>query len=159
MTPELTPELYAAECAIRARADAWFEAHARTEPDGWRSLSAEDAAHPDYAACNNDMRGRLEQFEILTNPPENIAAYLAKTQDGTLRVCTWTGHALGTARAVSTWRVQSAYGSTMSQYVARIAGREYTGRGFGEGMFIRLRETAASRRKPRLSEHPKEAVA
>lgn len=146
MKPELTPERYAVECAIRDRADAWFEARAVTAPDGWRGLSPKDATHPDYAACNNDMRGRLEQFEVLANPPRDLVAYLAKTQDGTLHVCTWTGHALGTARAVSSWRVQSCYGSTMSQYLVRIAGREYTGRGFGEGMCIRLRETAASAR-------------
>lgn len=150
MTPELTPELYAAECAIRARADAWFKAHAVTEPDGWQSLSAEHAAYPDWRACDSAMRGRLQQFEILTGPPQDLVAYLAKTQDGTLHVCTWTGHALGTAKLRSSWPVVSAFGTTMSQYVAQIAGREYTGRGFGEGMFLRLRETAASRRKPRL---------
>lgn len=35
----------------------------------------------------------------------------------------------------------------LAPHVARIAGREYTGRGFGEGMCVSLRETAASKRK------------
>lgn len=62
-------------------------------------------------------------------------------------VTDWHGNAIGNATRGAMWRVNSYLGSHMAQWYARIDGREYTGRGFGEGMSIVLRETAESKRK------------
>ena len=61
-------------------------------------------------------------------------------------VTDWQGNKLCSATKGASWRVNSYIGNTMSQWYCRKAGREYTGRGFGQGMSIVFRETAASRR-------------
>lgn len=111
---------------------------------------------PDNAACDNDMRGRVEQYEILRDLPDVIYAYIGtanqngmgldRTYGQTWPVSVWTGRPIGYATRGAGWRVNSFMGSHMYQFYARIGGREYTGRGFGEGMCIRLKETAASKR-------------
>lgn len=119
-------------------------------------LTAKQAKHKTYAACDNAMRGRVEQYEILTDLPDVIFAYIGKANcdgmgcDGTVgqtyQVTTFTGDSLGVATKGASWLIRSYIGNTMSQFYARIKGREYTGRGFGSGMCIRLKETAASKR-------------
>jgi len=59
----------------------------------------------------------------------------------------FNGAVIGSATKGSTWRVKSYIGTHMTQFYARINGREYTGRSFGEGMAIRLRLTAEAKRK------------
>ena len=64
---------------------------------------------------------------------------------------TWQGEQIGVAFMGEGWRVNSWIGSRMHQIYAYSRGedgllREYTGRGFGEGMAVTLRETAASKR-------------
>jgi hypothetical protein len=147
LKPLLTPEQYAIEREICERATVYWKANADYGRGGWSRLSAEKAAHPDYAACSNEMRGRVEQFEILTNPPERLGVYISKAPDGSLRVTVWTGIELGRAYVTSSWRINSPLSSRMYQYAATIAGREYTGRGMGEGMFVSLRLTAEAKRR------------
>lgn len=107
-------------------------------------ITAEEAAAPVYAKCSNEMRGRVDQWETLHNPPERFVAYIGS--DGR-SVTVWTGLALGAAWIVSSWPTPRSWqGSRRYAYGARIAGREYAGRGFGAGMAICLKETAASRR-------------
>lgn len=87
---------------------------------------------------------------------ESIVAYIGKPKGNGIgvdrvlgqswHVTDWQGNVLGNATKGATWRVQSYVGTYMSQWYARINGREYTGRGFGEGMSVVLRETAASRK-------------
>lgn len=132
---------YAIERAICGKANAYAKQFA--QPNGWTVISAEDAKHPDYAACDNAMRGRVEQYELLTNTPDRFGAYVSN--DG-LSVTTWTGDRLGSCYLGRGWRVHSYMGSRMYQATAWINGREFTGRTFGGGMLILLRETAASRR-------------
>lgn len=146
ITAVLTSEQYAVEKAICDKATAFWKANATYNRGMSSSLSAGLAAHPDYAACDNAMRGRVEQYELLRDLPEAFLAYLSEV-DGRLRVTVWTGLPLGYATRGPSWRVDSAYGTHMSQYHAVINGREYTGRGFGQGMSIRLRETAESKRR------------
>lgn len=131
---------YAVERAICDKAAAYADSITA----GKRNyLTKEEAAHPDYSACDNEMRGRVEQYEILRDLPESFVAYISGG-----RIAVWTGRPLSTQLyAASSWRVNSCYGSTMTQYYAWIGGRQYTGRGLGEGMCIRLKETAESRRK------------
>lgn len=145
MKPELSPEQYEIERAICDKASAFWKANATFSRNGWSSMGPELAAHPDYAACSNDMRGRVEQFEILRDLPEVICAYVSSDARS---VTVWTGLPIGTCRAVSSWPTpRSCIGSRMYQFHATIGGRDYTGRGYGEGMCIALRETAASKRK------------
>ena len=138
-------ETYERERAICDKAQAYAEKIMCEGGDKRKRnyLTAEEARHPEYAACDNDMRGRVEQYEILHNPPETFVAYI----DSDNAASVWTGRKVSTSGVcVSSWRVNSHYGSRMYQYRFRIAGREYTGRGFGKGMAIVLRETAKSKR-------------
>ena len=59
----------------------------------------------------------------------------------------WYGNQIGFCFSRKSWPVRSYIGSRMYQFYATIGGREYTGRSFGEGMSIVLRETADSKRK------------
>lgn len=154
----ISAEQYAIERAICDKAAEYAE---RVLCEGGESrkrhcLTAEEMQHPDYAACNNDMQGRVEQYELLNNPPEVIFAYvgapapLRNTLDSEQHagriypITVWTGHVIGNATRGNGWR--QGY-DTFHQYYARIAGREYTGRSTGPGMWIKLRETAESKRR------------
>lgn len=133
--------------AIVDKADAYWQ----SVTGGKRNyLTAEEAAHPDYAACNNEMRGDVEQFELLNNPPERFVAYvgepLREGDANSFLLTTWPGQPIGTIHVTSKWRVHSHWGSHMYAFHAHMGGREYFGRGFGQGMCVSLRETAASKR-------------
>ena len=134
---------YTIERAICDKATAY--AHATMAARGPRCnfLTKEEAAHPDYAACDNAMRGRVEQYELLTNPPERFVAYVSS--DGA-SITTWAGDRLGSCWLGSGWSVNSYVSSRMYQVHATINGRTYTGRSAGRGMYASLRETAASKR-------------
>ena len=156
IAPILTAETYTIERDICDKASAYAESI--MAPNGKRIrnwMSAAECAHPNYATCNNDMRSRVEQYEILTNPPDAFVAYMgAPDRDATnyrsaqpWPVTTWCGHRLGHAFVSAKWRVISYTGTHMHQFTAYIAGREYTGRGFGEGLCVSFRLTAAAKRK------------
>jgi hypothetical protein len=125
--------------AIVDKAQEYWKANATYSRGGWSSMSKELSAHPDYARCTNEMRGLVEQYELLRDLPERISAYIGA--GGFVTV--WTGQPIGRARVVSSFRQNY---TTVFQYYATIGGREYTGRGHGEGMLVNLRETAASKR-------------
>ena len=59
----------------------------------------------------------------------------------------WHGNQIGVCFLHKAWRVNSYLGTHMHQIYATVDGRKYTGRGFGEGMCVSLRETADSKRK------------
>ena len=143
-----TPETYTIERSICDRAKAYAESVMVDPITGKRRnfLTAEESAHSDYAACDNDMRGRVEQFEILRDLPDVIVAYLGEVFRGTFPVQVWTGLAIGNARCVSEWRVNSYMSTTRGAFRATIGGREYHGRGFGAGMSIVLRAVKGSTR-------------
>lgn len=87
---------------------------------------------------------------------EKLVAYIGKPKGNGMgcdrvvgqswEVTDWHGKVIGFATRGATWNVNSYIGRIMSQWYARIDGREYTGRGFGQGMSIVLRRTAAQRR-------------
>lgn len=147
---------YATERAICDKALAYWAANTSS---GRRSMSAELAAHPDYAACDNAMRGRVEQYETLSAPPESLVAYVGAAEPNgmgidrlhgrTYPLTVWTGDAIGYCTLPTKWR--SGY-SDMFQIYAWIRGkdgveREYTGRGQGVGMAVSLRLTAEHKRR------------
>lgn len=62
----------------------------------------------------------------------------------------WHGNVIGHVALDTGWRVNSAYGSHMYQAYATLSdqpGRTYTGRTWGKGMSVCLRETAKSKAK------------
>lgn len=152
MQPRLTPEQYAIERAICDKAEATLRA---LWPGRAKGGAIPDAvtAHPDWKACDNAMRGRVEQYELLSDPPRDLFAYIGEPDCYTNHrgaqpypVTVWTGLPIGRAFVTSRWPVGGFTSSHMHQYRATVAGREYTGRGPGVGMYVRLHETAASRR-------------
>jgi hypothetical protein len=154
IAPTLSPERYAIERAICDKAHETMRAN---WPGYARGGAIPDAvtSHPDWQACDNEMRGRVEQYELLTAPPETIFAYMGEPDARACNyesaqpwpVTAWTGHRLGTAFARAKWKTPGSFVSShMYQFSARIAGRDYTGRGPGAGMYVRLRETAKSKR-------------
>ena len=88
---------------------------------------------------------------------DSFGAYIGKPQGNGMGcggivaqswdVTDWQGNKLCNATQGASWRVNSYIGTTMSQWYCRKAGREYTGRGFGQGMSIVFRETAESARR------------
>lgn len=129
---------YMTERKLIAAADAYRDSVAI----GRNYLTKEEAAAPVYARVDNEMRGRVEQFELLANPPERFCAYVGK--DSTLTV--WTGLPIGRLQVTSRWPVRSYMSNERFAYRATMGGREYVGTGFGVGMSLSLRETAASKR-------------
>ncbi|WP_425962617.1 hypothetical protein [Rhizobium nepotum] len=67
--PVLSAAQYEIERAICNKAAAYAEQF--KQANGWTVIPAEAVKHPDYAECDNDMRGRVEQFEILRDLPED----------------------------------------------------------------------------------------
>lgn len=59
---------------------------------------------------------------------------------------TWNGQNIDglTLRITSSWAVRSWIGSRMYAYSATYKGRKYHGRGFGDGMSLRLRANKSS---------------
>lgn len=106
--------------------------------------------------ADNDIKGKVEQYELWHSTPETFAAYIGTPEKNgmgidreigqTYPVTVWTGLPIGNATKGASWRVQSAFGTHMHQFYARVNGREFTGRGFGEGMAVVFRETAESKR-------------
>lgn len=158
---DYTESDYRRERAICDKAHKFMERNSELTPSGGYCLSADKAKDPDYAACSNEMRGRVEQWEILNNPPEKLCAYVANADPNgmgadrqygrTYPLTVWTGQKIGYCTLASKWRVNSAYGTHMHQIYAWIRDadgieREYTGRGYGPGTAVMLRETAKSKR-------------
>lgn len=144
---------YARESRLIARDAQWSRRY--LQPNGWTVIPANAKRPAAIASVDNAMRSRVERYRIFTESPDIIGAYIGTPcRNGGYPVTVWTGEPIGNATLGSKWRVNSYVGSHMCQFYARINGREYTGRGFGEGMCITLRETAESRRK-----NPRQGVA
>lgn len=127
----MTHEEYIAARAICDKANAYAEQF--RQKNGWIVIPADAANHPDYAACNNDLRGRVEQYEILRDMPEKVYAYLSSDES---RVTVWTGLEIGkVTRITGRWNR-----GNMVSFRARIAGVEYVGRGQGAGMYCSMRK-------------------
>lgn len=148
--PQIDAATYERERALVDAADTVFR---RRAPDVWRkggTIPESVTSSPERQAVDNAMRGRVEQFDILTNPPAALVVYVGDRVEGNPSrrwLTTWTGDRVGTCYLGSGWRVNSFVGDRMYQAHARIAGRDYTGRTFGDGMSVVLRETAESKRR------------
>lgn len=128
-----TAEQYAKERALVDRAEAYRA--------GRTSLSREEAAHPDYAAVDNDMRGRVERHEIRRDLPEVLYAYLNLDGD---KVTTWPGHWLGHAWTAPPYR--GRMGDVRVSVDTTINGQPYSGTCYGgRGCYVRLRRVKRHR--------------
>jgi hypothetical protein len=84
--------------------------------------------------CTFEAQGRKFESGGAFVSPSHIIAY--PKENGVLG--DWHGNAIGTWRAVSTWKTPRSYmSSTMSQIEAVVDGIRYTGRGAGEGMIFK----------------------
>jgi hypothetical protein len=129
----MTPEQYALERTLVDRATArWRQIAGKRN---W--LSAEEAKHPELTACDNAMRGRVEQYEVLRDIPARVLAYLSG--DGRT-VTTWAGDWLGVVIRVGSreWR-PSLHSDKRRYYRVRIGAQHYIGHGAGPGTCISLR--------------------
>lgn len=158
MNPILNADQYKVERAICDKAAAYAES-VMCEGGSKRKrnyLTKEEALHPDYAACDNDMRGRVDQYEILTELPERVAAYVGNREPNGMGVDrmagrsyplqVWTGLQIGNCTLVER-KGRNRFGEKSYQCYATIQGREYVGQSGGVGMWANLKETAASKRK------------
>ena len=92
----------------------------------------------------------------MTTQPRELVAYVGPAAPNgcgidrmagrSYPLMTWQGDVIGRATLGASWPVRSWRGPRMYQLYAIVDGREYTGRGFGVGMAVRLRETAQSRK-------------
>ena len=126
---------YERERALVDKADAYWKANATYSKGGWSSMSKELSAHPDYAAVNNAMRGRVEHFEFMRDKPERYVAYLS-SDERTITTC--TGQPFGAFRLGNKWR--SNFGDMRRAGRATIDGTEYSVLAFGGGMYCHLRK-------------------
>lgn len=133
----VTHEQYETEKAICDKAQAFWNANATFSKGGWSSMSKELSEHPDYAACTNDLRGRVEQYELNRDKPEKFAAYVSR--DG--QACNvWTSLIIGRlVRAKATKRRRDWQGTVYSYVFESLWGKTY--RGFGAcGCVINLKQ-------------------
>lgn len=116
-----------AEEVLRAKWPAWAKGGA---------IPQEVTSDPAWQACTNELRGAVEQFEILRDMPNRIFAYL----DSDMRQITvWTGKPIGkVTRVTGQWRINSFLSGHMFAFRATINGVAYYGRGMGGGMYCRL---------------------
>lgn len=120
---------YAAERVICDKAHAYAESVMREGKDKRQRnyLTAEESAHPDYAACNNEMRGRVEQYEILRDKPQTVVCYAKIFEGDRIAVTVWTGLPLGYGRAERAFRAGVA-GTWWRSVSIMIGGTRYYGR-------------------------------
>lgn len=139
---EYTQADYERDRAICDKAIAYAEQFRK--PNGWIVLTGEEAAHPDYAACDNAMIGRVERYELLRDMPDKFTAYLESGKpDGIgarLAVICWPGDPLGYAIVNSIGPRRSIMCGNRQRYGrAWINGKEYAWQGPGSGCYVRLR--------------------
>lgn len=137
-----TQQTYDREREIVDKADAYARATMATRGPRCNYLTKEEAAAPVYAMCSNDMRGRVEQFELLRDRPDKFCAYLS--DDGRKVVC-WPGNVLGSAVTLSSRRIGGWVSGRYYYGRATIGGREYAWLGHGAGMLCRLKALKGGR--------------
>lgn len=113
------------------------EAYARATMAGKRNyLTAEECAHPDYAECNNDMRGRVEAYELTRDKPDAFCAYVT----GNPEVTTWPGNVLGRIAFRGNWSGASFGRAKWRQVIFRsVWGKVYYGREYNTMQLVRFR--------------------
>lgn len=130
----MTESEYIVARAICDKANAYADSIMRPNGKYLRNwISADEAKNPDYANCTNELRGKVDQFELLRDMPEKFGAYLSSDEKA---VTVWTGLPLGRVTCITgRWNR-----GQMVSFRANIAGVEYIGRGQGAGMYCSMRK-------------------
>lgn len=139
MTAIVTREQYETERAICDKANAYWKANATFSKGGCSSMGPELSAHPDYSACTNDIRARVEQYELNRDKPERFTAYVSSEGD---HLTCWTGLIVGRTMNCTCTKRKAFGGGYADSYTFRtIWGDVY--RGFGAcGLAINLKRVA-----------------
>jgi len=133
----ISAETYAVYRAACDKAEAYRQANATFSRGGWSSMSAELAAHPDYAGCTNDMRGAIEEYELNRDQPDAFSAYI--TDKG---LTLWTGVPIGKVTGCGTWRRNNFGGKWRAVNVRAAWGQAYYGREYDSRQLVNLRRVA-----------------
>ena len=133
----LTDSEYAELREICDKANAYWKTHANFDRNGASSMSNALCAHPDYAACTNEIRGKVEQYELNRDKPARFSAYIG----GALELTTWTGEVLSRVLINGRPRRNKGYVSAWrcNVNVLTIWGDWYCGISLGKGICINLR--------------------
>lgn len=132
-----TEQEYNAARVICDKATAYWEAHCSRSRSGWSSLTAEQAAHPDFAACTTEMRGRVEQYELHRDKPERFTGYVTGAN-----VATWNGMALGKVTWSGHWQRNNFGGRWRAVTMRADWGDTYHGREYASRQFVNWRKAA-----------------
>lgn len=142
-----TIEQYEIERAICDAAHDYARATMATRGRGCNYLTAEESKAPVYAACDNAMRGRVEQFEIMRDMPETFCAYLENGKPDSigarLSVTVWTGDSLGVATVRTVAKRGNQWGERQRYGRAVINGAAYKWQGPGAGMYATFKRLKA----------------
>lgn len=142
---EYTPAQYRKE---RALVDAdWQWTKAAMAENGPRAnyVSAEQSKRKPkrLQQVDNDMRGRVEQFELLRDLPDSFCAYLENGKpDGIgarLNVTCWPGNPLGVAVVHTVAKRGNMWGERQRYGRATIGGKVYRWQGRGAGIYATFR--------------------
>jgi hypothetical protein len=131
----ITQTQYEVERAICDKAQAYWKANATFTKDGWSSMGKELCARPDYAVCDNAMRGRVEQFELHRDRPDRFTAYISS--DGNFATV-WTGDKIGQVIFESKTERKSQDGAVYAYVIKSNWGKTYRGYGM-RGLCINLK--------------------
>lgn len=148
---EYTPAQYRRERALIDADNAWRElAMAENGPRANFITAEQNKRKPRrLRAVDNEMRGRVEQFELLRDLPDQFTAYLESGkpdgQGARLAVTCWPGNPLGYAVVHTVGQRRNWHGERQRYGRAWINGREYSWQGQGAGMYARFRAIKGKR--------------
>lgn len=122
----ISPEVAAEYRGRSTRHDVW--ALQFKKPNGWIVITPdEQKTCPADAQISNDERGKLEQYEIVSDPPASLFAYVRPDHDraSAVTVTVWTGEPLGYGVWGPVYR--DNFGGERRTVRARIGGADYSG--------------------------------
>lgn len=99
-------------------------------------------------AVDNDMRGRVEHYEIMRDLPDRFTAYIGNGPDhigARVTIGVWTGEPLGHGRVHSIGPRRGRAGERQRYGHVRIGGKLYAFQGPGAGMYCHLRAIKGSK--------------
>lgn len=134
----LTNEQYRIEREICDKAESYARTCMAMRGPKCNYITAEEAADPIYAACNNEMRGRVELFELHRDKPEHFSAY-STVEDGCYSVTTWMGDSLGRVVFVGLWHRNNLGAKWRVLHVRADWGGVYSGREYKSRQLVNFR--------------------
>lgn len=149
----LTPTEYLEARAICDKAAAYWATNATFSRGGWSYLSADLATHPDYAACTNDTRGNVEEYELHRDKPARFSAYVLESTreqvDATniiacrrRDVTLWPGQKIGFVTHTGAWHRNNFGGRWRAITVQTAWGDVYHGREYDSRQLVNLTRKA-----------------